>query len=89
MNEYGGKDPELLKSFMEELFDFDALCEVGILKKEMKGDYYAQAERLCIFFNMKSIYEYGDFEWRGHITYAGERPNNEPFITEIKSIYRE
>ena len=54
----------------------------------MKGDYYAQAKRVCDFFGYKSVFEYGAEEIRCHLSYAGERPENDKeFITVISSIY--
>lgn len=54
----------------------------------MKGDYKAQAKRVCDFFGYKTVYEYGAKEFRVHISYAdGKRPKGEPFVTVIPSIY--
>jgi len=53
----------------------------------MKGDYEAQAKRVCDFFGFKTVYEYGAEEIRCHISYGGKRPPDEPFITVIPSIY--
>ena len=78
---------EVLKNSMKENFDFKSLLKAGFFTKEMKNDYKAQAERVCKFFGYKSIYEYGAKEIRCHITYAGERPPNEPFVTVIPSLY--
>lgn len=50
---------EILKRFMLEFFDFNGLCKAGIFTKEMRGDYKAQAERVCTFFGYKTVYEYG------------------------------
>lgn len=50
---------EILKRFMKEFFHFPTLCKAGFFKKEMKGDYKAQAERVRSFFGFKSVYEYG------------------------------
>ena len=38
MKKYGGSDPELLKRFINEFFDFSGLRKAGILTKEMIGD---------------------------------------------------
>lgn len=54
----------------------------------MRGDYYAQAKRVCERFGYKSVFEYGAKELICHVSYAeGERPQNEPFLTIIPSIY--
>lgn len=60
----------LLKNFMEEQFCFDGLVEIGFFKEEMRGDYKAQAERVCKFFGYKTVYEYGAKEFRAHVTYG-------------------
>ena len=79
---------ELLKNFIEEFFDFDELEKVGLFKGINKTDYKGQAKRLCRFFGLKTIYEYRAKPMRAHITYTkGHRPKNEPFVTEIPSIY--
>jgi hypothetical protein len=77
----------VLKRFMEEFFDFKELVKVGLFTKEMKGDYKAQAEKICHYFGYESVYEYGAKEIRCHLTFVGKRPDNEPFITVIPSIY--
>jgi hypothetical protein len=48
-----------LKKFMLENFDFTGLRKAGFFTSEMKGDYEAQAARVCQFFGLKSIYDYG------------------------------
>lgn len=78
---------EVLKNFMDEFFDFDALATIGFFKPEMKNDYQAQADRVCQFFGYNTVFEYGATEFSCHITFAGERPKDEPFITAVKSIY--
>ena len=84
----GGSDPELLKRFVKEFFHFPSLLKSGFFTKEMKNDYYAQAERICHFFGYKSIFEHGAEEIRCHITYVeGKRPKDEGFTTVIPSIY--
>ena len=84
----GGSDYGVLKQYMIELFPFSELRKVGFFTKEMRGDYYAQAERICHFFGLNSVYEYGAIEVRCHISYVGQRPDDDKdFITEIKSIY--
>lgn len=84
----GGKDPELLKRFMKEFFPWAVLKKAGLFTPEMKGNYYAQAVRVCKWMGLKSIYEYGSKEMRCHLTYVeGKRPEGEGFITLTKSIY--
>lgn len=88
---------KLLRSFLEEHFDLEGLIECGLLKESMREDYEAQANRICEYFGMKTIYEYGKDEIRCHISYPeGERPLLidesgtlcvEPFVTVINSIY--
>jgi len=58
-----------LKSFMKENFDYAGLKECGFYTKEIKfNDYEAQAKRVCSFFGLNSIYEYGKNEIRCHLT---------------------
>jgi hypothetical protein len=80
---------EVLERFMKEFFHFPTLCKVGFFTKEMKGDYKAQAERVCQRFGFKTVYEYRATATEGiHISYAdGKRPDGEPFAFKIKSIY--
>lgn len=77
----------VLKRFMIELFPFTPLRKAGFFTPEMKGDYEAQAARVCARFGLKSVYEYGAKEVRCHVSVAGERSPDEPFITVIPSIY--
>lgn len=81
------KDSGVLKRFMQEFFPFTELVKIGFFTNEMRNDYEAQAKRVCQFYGYESVYEYGATEIRCHITYAGDRPENEPFVTVIKSIY--
>lgn len=87
---------EILKNFMLRHFDFDSLKKAGFYGKEIKRkDYKAQADRVCLRFGYKTIFEYGTEEIRCHISYEeGERPTwvnkegnlkTEPFVTVIKS----
>lgn len=83
-------DSGVLKRFMKEFFPYSEFKKVGLFTAEMKNDYEAQAERVCKFFGFKTVYEYGAKEIRCHITlgdYGEKRPDNEPFITVIPSIY--
>ena len=83
----GGKE-ELLKNFIEEFFDYNGLQKVGFWKGISKTDYKAQAERICKYFGLKTIYEYGAEPTKAHLTYVkGHRPKDEPFVTEFPSIY--
>lgn len=84
----GGSDAGVLKRFMIEFFPYTELRKAGFFVKEMKGDYYAQAKRVCDFFGYESVFEYGAKEIRCHLSYDGERPENDKeFITVIPSIY--
>lgn len=78
----------VLERFMKEFFPFREFLKIGFFTKEMKGDYKAQAKRVCDFFGYKTVYEYGSQEMRAHISYAdGKRPKGEPFVTVVPSIY--
>lgn len=49
---------------------------------------HSQAQRVCDFFGYKTVYEYGAKEFRVHVSYdEGSRPEGEPMVTTIKSIY--
>jgi hypothetical protein len=87
---------KVLENFMKEFFPYGQFKKIGFFTPEMKGDYEAQAKKVCHFFGYKTVYEYGSKEMRGHITFSGDRPlsinNNgelepEPFITVFPSIY--
>jgi hypothetical protein len=79
---------EVLERFMKEFFPYAYWRKVGFFTKEMRGDYKAQAKRVCDFFGYKTVYEYGANEVRCHLSYAdGKRPEGEPFVTVIPSIY--
>jgi hypothetical protein len=81
------EEDAVLKRFMLEHFPFTPLRKSGFFTKEMRGDYAAQAKRVCDHFGYKTVYEYGAEEIRCHVTYAGKRPLDEPFVTVIPSIY--
>lgn len=86
--EKGGSDPKLLERFMKEFFPYGEFKKAGLFTKEMKGDYYWMAFRICHYLGLNIIYEYGKDEIRCHITYAeGKRPPNTPFIEITPSIY--
>lgn len=73
---------------MEEFFPYKEFKEIGIFTKEMRGDYEAQAARICNFLGLDTIYEYRVEETRVHLSFAGKRPEGyEDFITIILSIY--
>lgn len=78
----------ILKKFLEEFFDFDELKKVGFYSKDIsKEDYQKQADRICLFFGLETVYEYGAKEVRCHISYVkGKEPDNN-FITVLPSIY--
>jgi hypothetical protein len=78
---------EVLERFMKEFFPFSEFVKIGFFTKEMKGDYEAQAKRVCKYFGFKTVYEYGATETSCHLTFVGKRPPEEPFVTVIPSIY--
>jgi hypothetical protein len=82
-----GDKLELLKNFLTEHFDFKELKKAGFYKKEIKKtDYKEQAERICVFFGYKTVYEYNFKTTYAHISYVdGHRPEGEPFLTEFKA----
>ncbi len=81
-------DDGVLKRFMKEFFPYGQFKKIGFFTKEMKGDYKAQAEKVCYFFGYKTVYEYRAYEMRVHISYAdGKRPKDESFVTVLPSIY--
>lgn len=65
---------DVLKRFMKEHFPYGQFRKAGIFKKEMRGDYQAQADHICRLLGYKTIYEYRNKEIRCHITYAGSDP---------------
>ena len=78
---------DVLKRFMQEFFPYTQFKKMGFFTKEMKGDYKAQAERVCWFFGYETVFEYGANEIRCHITYDKKYHPNESFITVIPSAY--
>lgn len=80
---------QLLESFMKEFFPFAELRKVGFFTPEMKGDYQAQADKVCEFFGFKTVYEYGaETIDHLHLTYAeGHRPRGQALWVSIPSIY--
>jgi hypothetical protein len=85
----GGSDINLLRHFLLEFFDYPTLKKIGFFGKNIKKkDYYAQAERICEFFGLQNIYEYGTMEVTAHLSYAeGATDTPKEFLTEIKNIY--
>lgn len=80
-------DP-VLKSFMQEFFPFSEFRKVGFFTKEMRGDYQAQADRVCQFFGYKTVYEYGATEVQAHLSFdTPEVREGEPFVTVLPDIY--
>ncbi len=87
-NKYDGSDEAVLKRFMQEFFPYAEFKKASIFTKEMKGDYQAQAKKICDMLGYKTVFEYGAKEISCHITYAEEKgsPDNK-FITTIENIY--
>lgn len=79
----------VLERFMKEFFHYPTLRKAGFFTKEMRGDYKAQAKRVCDHFGYKTVYEYGAKEIRCYLSYGNEkeRPDGEGFVTVIPSIY--
>jgi hypothetical protein len=78
------ENDEVLERFMKEFFPYADCKKAGLFTKEMKGDYQAQANKICEWFGFDSVYEYGSEEIRCHIS---EGETDKPFITVIPSIY--
>lgn len=80
----------VLERFMQEHFPFNEFKKIGVFGKEMKGDYPAQAKRICEIFGYETVYEYGAEELCCHISYSNsylkENPE-QPFVIVISSIY--
>lgn len=80
-------NPNLLKDFLEEFFDFNTLKKIGLFNKDIKKkDYEAQSARICQYFGMKSIYEWRKDEMRCHFSEVNPDPKGE-FVTVLPSIY--
>jgi len=78
----------VLERFMKEFFPFRDFMRIGFFTKEMKGDYKAQAKKVCNFFGYETVYEYRAKEVRCHISNANPADHQgEPFITVIPNIY--
>jgi hypothetical protein len=76
----------ILQRFMIEHFPFTPLRKSGFFTPNMKGDYEAQAARVCQFFGYKTVFEYGDNEVSCHLSKVNPDPE-EPFITTVPNIY--
>ena len=83
------EDKELLKNFLKDQFDFKELKKIGFYKKEIKAtDYQAQADRICQYFGLETVYQYNFTTTHAHISYVdGHRPEGEGFITEFKAYH--
>lgn len=79
-------DAGVLKRFMQEFFPYRECKKIGLFTAEMRGDYEAQAARICQWFGYETVYEYGAKEIRCHISPVNPDPK-EPFITVVPSIY--
>jgi len=81
-------ETKVLERFIKEFFDFNELVKIGFFTKEMRGKYEAQAQKICHFFGMETVYEWRSEASQVHFSYAeGKRPEDEPFVTVIPSIY--
>jgi hypothetical protein len=80
---------KVLERFMKEHFHFPTLRKVGFFTKEMRGDYKAQADRVCQKFGFKTVFEYKSKTTEGiHLSYADWKSRDgEPFAFKIRSIY--
>ncbi len=82
----GGYDSGVLERFMKEFFPFNNFKKAGLFTKEMKGDYYAQAERICKYFGYETIYKYRSEETRCHLSLGGDR-QGENIIKKMEKEY--
>lgn len=85
---------KVLENFMKEFFSFTELKKAGFFSKQMKGDYAAQAKKVCDFFGYETVYEYASKEIRCHLSYPRRLKVNEkgeinidPFILITPSIF--
>jgi Ran GTPase-activating protein (RanGAP) involved in mRNA processing and transport len=79
---------DLLKRFIKEFFPISELFKTGFFPKEIKGNYREMAKIICHHFGFETIYQYGAEEISCHISYEGNRPEEDKdFITTIPSIY--
>lgn len=86
MKTYQYKDLDLLKKFMDEQFDLKELVKIGLIDKNIEGNYPLMANRICEYFGYESIYQYGAETITAHISYTG-RVKNPPMIETFKNIY--
>ena len=78
----------LLKNFLEEHFDFKELKKVGFFDKSIKSNNYEkQAERICEFFGLETIYQYGFHDIKCHISEVNPE-QKKPFVTIIKAWHK-
>lgn len=89
-------EKDTLKNFLLEQFDFDGLKECGLFKGIKRNEYQKQADKICKYFGLNSIFEYGSKEVSAHLSFVGGRPmhinengelKEEPFLTVIPNIY--
>lgn len=59
-----------LHDFIDNEFDFDGLLDIGFFDESHRGDYEKQADRICKYFGLNSIYEYRSKTTIAHVTYA-------------------
>lgn len=80
-------DFDLQVKFLKEHFDFKELKKIGFYSKDIKEkDYQKQIERICLYFDFDSIFQYRFQTTSVHLSYAeGKRPKGEPFVTVIKA----
>lgn len=90
------KNENILEKFMKEFFPFGSFVKIGFFTKEMKGDFDAQAKRVCDFFGYETVYEYRAKKISAHISWdEGEwlsinskgELEEKPFVTTFPSIY--
>lgn len=90
------KRDKVLENWMKEFFPYGEFKRAGVFTKEMRGDYEAQAKKICNRLGLNSIYEYGKDEIRCHISYvkpgcpSGMQSDlTKPFISVTPSIWDE
>ena len=86
--QYGGKDAGVLKRFMQEFFPYREFNKIGFFTKEMKGNYYLQAKRVCLFLGYKTVFEYRSKEVVCHVSVPSKMiKKDDKFLTILPSIY--
>ena len=78
---------QVLENFMKEFFPFKEFKEIGFFTKDMRGDYQAQADKVCKFFGYKSVFEYGVKEVSCHISYGSGLPNDKAGLDSAVPMY--